>query len=713
MTKAVRVTDNPARDWQISWHPDSDRLAFASDRASGDLDVYITDLRKMSVERVTKSGEDEAWPKFSPDGNLLAFYRGGGELAVMDMETRKVSVIDSGEVQWGPFAGNFEFSPDGKWLAYWKQIDGYNSDVFIAPADGTGKPVNVLRHPDWIWSVSWIPDGSGLLFMSDRENDEWSVYKLDFKRPETVFTKGFILDPPDGEGGEDEIEEEAGGGQGEVEIEIDFDRIWERVTRVSWQGGASMYPVASADSQWVYYQSDATGELDLWAASIDGAEAYPMQVYMPMDSMQLSQFGDKLYFLAPWGGIGFVRVSGPLAQGMGRVEFTAPQKIDRPAELVQMYTECWRLLKNYFYDPGLHGARKDWSAIYQKYLPLVEQAIAPEEFNYVVSRLIGDVKGSHLGIYGGTSFDGVPAFTGFLGLEFDLSYNGPGLKVSKVLYDGPCYKPESKVEPGEILLSINGAPVDSGTNIYALLDDAPQDQVELLVKKKYGERKVYAIPIGAGTHFQLSYQAWVEERRKMTEELSGGRVGYLHIQGMDWPSFQKFKHDLFGINFEKEAVVIDVRFNGGGWTSFHILELLSRKAFGWSRSRHSGWTGAPAMRWEKPAVCLINASCYSDSEIFPYGFKQMGIGKLVGEPTNGSVIGTIGYRLVDGTYFSLPIEGWYTYDRRNMEVSGPAGIEGIAPDIFVSNHPDEVKAGKDAQLEKAVGELLNQIGPAK
>ncbi len=711
LSKAVRVTEGPARDWQIAWHPDSDKLAFASDMDGADLNIYLADLRKMSVEKLTTSPEDDAWPKFSPDGAYLGYYRGGGELVSLEIESHKASVIDKGEVQWGPFSGGFEYSPDSNWIAYWKFIDGFNADIFIAESGG-GKPVNVLRHPDWIWNFEWLPDGSGIVFMSDRVDDNWGIFKLDFKTKENIFTKGFILDPAGGESDEtNNGAEESGENGGEnPAIEIDFERIWERVTRLSAHGGASTMPVSSIDAGWVYYISDATGETDLWAASIDGMEAFALGVGIPMDQMQLSPGGDKLYFLAPWGGVGFVRVNGPQVQGMGQVPFIASMKIDRRAELMQMYSECWRLLKNYFYDPNLHGARKDWDAIFAKYLPLVEQAASPEEFNYVVSRLIGDVKGSHLGIWGGTSFDGIPSYTGFLGLDFDPAYDGPGLKVEKVLYDGPCYRKESRVEPGEILLSINGESVSRKTNIFQILDDKPNDQVELVVKGKSGERTVSIIPIDAGTQYQLSYQAWVEERRQMTEKLSGGKIGYLHIQQMDWASFQKFKHDLFGLNFDKDAVVVDVRFNGGGWTSYYILELLARKAFGWSRGRHSDWTGAPAMRWEKPAVCLINASCYSDSEIFPAGFKQLGIGKLIGEPTNGSVIGTLEYSLVDGSSFRLPVEGWYTYDRRNMEVSGPGGIEGIQPDIFVSNHPDEVKNGKDAQLELAVKELLKQTG---
>lgn len=711
LSKAVRVTDSPARDWQIAWHPDSDKLAFASDRDNADLDIYIADLRNMNIDRLTSSPEDDAWPRFSPDGKYLGYYRGGGELVSLEVKAHKPAVIDKGEVQWGPYSGGFEYSPDSRWIAYWKFIDGFNADIFIAEAGG-GKPVNVLRHPDWIWNFQWLPDGSGIVFMSDRVDDNWGIFKLDFVTKENIFTKGFILDSAGGESeeGENGGKENHEGGEEAPEIEIDYERIWERVTRLSAHGGASTMPVSSIDSSWVYYMSDASGEMDLWAASIDGLEAYPLGINMPMDQLQMSPGGDKLYFLAPWGGVGFVRVNGPQVQGMGNVPFSAAMKIDRPAELMQMYSECWRLLKNYFYDPNLHGARKDWDAIFKRYVPLVEQAATPEEFNYIVARLIGEVKGSHLGIWGGTSFNGVPSYTGFLGLDFDLTFDGPGLRVKKVLYDGPCYRKESRVEPGEILLSVNGASVNSKTNIFALLDDKPNDQVDLVIKGRSGERTVSIIPIDAGAQYQLSYQAWVEERRIMTEKLSGGRIGYLHVQQMDWASFEKFKHDLFGLNYDKEAVIVDVRFNGGGWTSYYILELLARKAFGWSRGRHSDWMGAPAMRWEKPAVCLINSSCYSDSEIFPYGFKQLGIGKLIGEATNGSVIGTLEYPLVDGSSFRLPVDGWYTYDRRNMEVSGPAGIEGIQPDIFVSNLPDDVRNGKDAQLERAVEELLRQIG---
>jgi len=713
LTYSRRVTMDPARDWQINWHPDSDKLIFASDRNDGQLDLYIADLRAKTVSRLTESPEDDSWPKYSHDGKMIAYNRGGNSIILLDAETHESRVVETGEVMWGAYGGLYEFSPDDQWLGYRKTIDGFNAEIFIVPVDGSTDPVNILRHPDWTGVGQWIPDGSGAVFMSTRQDDNWGIYSVDFKRKENKFTEGFILDPPADE--ETQEDENAQNGDETDEekspffVEIDFDRIWERVTRLSNQGGFSGNPVISPDSQWVFYLSDATGELDLWVASIDGEENHQLGVYMPVDSMQFSPAGDKLYYLSLWGSLEFFRISGPQIVGGGAVPLYAEKKLDRRKELQQMYTECWRLMRNYFYDPDLHGAKKNWNKIYSKYLPLVEQAVTPEEFNYIISDLLGDIKGSHLGIWGATSFEGIPVFSGMLGLDYDLSYPGPGLRVSHVLRDGPADRNESRIKAGEIVLSIDGKAIDRTVNIYEMLDDKVSDQVDLEVRGDNGDRTVHMIPLEYLEQYQLSYREWVEERRLMTEKLSGGRIGYLHIQGMNWTSFEKFQQDLFGLNFDKEAIIIDVRYNGGGWTHNYILELLTRKAFGYSRGRFSDWVGEPAMRWERPAVCLINASSYSDAEIFPYGFKQLGIGKVIGIPTNGSVIGTGQYTLVDGSQFRMPMEGWYTIDKQNLEQAGHRGIEGVAPDIYVETNPDDVRAGKDAQLERAVRELLKEI----
>ncbi len=708
-TRAKRITNTPSREMCINWHPDSDKLVFVSDRNNWQQDIFTANLRNGELNRITDSPEDDSWPKYSSDGKRLLYNRAGNEIVLLNIETHDSRVVDKGEVMWGPWGGDFEFSPDGDWIGYSKSINGFNSEFFVVPTDGSAKPINIIKHHDWLGAGLWIPDGSGAVIMSNRQSDTWAIYRVDFKAKEKKFTDGFILDPPTVQPAPEPTAPAEGSevAKEEKKLEIDFDRIWERVERLTYNSGHTVSPIVSRDSKWVYY---FTEEGELWAVAIDGSEVLPMGYTSNGYDFQLSAAGDKLYFNSIHGGIGYLLLNGSQVVGSGMIPIYAETEVDRRKELVSMYSECWRLMKNYFYDPDLHGARKDWDAIYKKYLPLVEQTTTPEEFNYIVFDLLGDIRGSHLGVYGTSSFDGIPVYSGILGLEFDLSYEGAGLKVSHVLRDGPTDKKESKIEVGDVILSINGKLIDKTVDVDKYLDGKPGDQVDLNVQGRNSNSVVRVIAVDQNELYMLSYKEWVAEREAMTEKLSNGRVGYLHIAGMDWESFEKFQQDLFGVNFEKEAIIIDVRYNGGGWTHNYILDMLTRKAFGYARGRFAeNFIGEPAMRWQKPAVCLINGSSYSDAEIFPYGFKQLGIGKVIGVPTHGSVIGTSEYSLVDGTGFRLPMEGWYTIDKRNMDVSGTRGIEGVQPDILVEHTPDNIRDGRDLQLERAVSELLKEL----
>ncbi|MEP0815253.1 MAG: PD40 domain-containing protein [bacterium] len=722
--KSRRVTSDPAREWQIWWHPNSDKLVYASDRNGGQQDLYIADLRTMSETRLTDSPKDDSWPKFSRDGKSVVYTRGVGEIVWLEIESHKSRVLDEGEISWGPYSGWYEFSPDDKWVAYLKFLDGFQDDLFLVKTDGSEKPVNVTRHPDWINEFTWVPDGSGIVFTSERSGES-EIYLLELKKKEKKFTEGFILDPEEPAGsqqpapnGEESAQAGADGGGEQAqsesptvpEIKIDFDRIWERVRPLAQGYSSAVSARVSLDSKWVYFLVASGTGVDLVAANIEEGDVMPMGVGVPMGDMQFTANGDKIYFLDPGGSIGWVGVMGPQVTGMGGVPFVAEKKVDRRAELRQMYTECWRLLREQFYDPNLHGALKNWDAIYKKYLPLVEQAATPEEFNYIVFDLLGEIKGSHLGIYGSSSFEGIPEYSGMVGLDFDPNYSGDGLRVSHVLRDGPADRDESKIIEGEIVLSVNGNKVDSSRDPYEYFEDTPGDQVDLLVRSADGEeRTVHLIPMESFGWYQLSYLEWVHQRAQMAEKLSDGKVGYLHIQGMDMPSLDKFKADLFGLNNDKDAVVIDVRFNGGGYTHDQVLSYLMWKTYGFAKVRGGQFYSQPAMSWKKPMCVLINGSSYSDAEIFPMAFKSLGLGKLVGVPTNGSVIGTIEWMLVDGTGFRLPLEGWFYSDKKNMEVSGTGGFGGVQPDILVENNPDDVRAGQDPQLEAAVRELLKEI----
>jgi tricorn protease len=211
-------------------------------------------------------------------------------------------------------------------------------------------------------------------------------------------------------------------------------------------------------------------------------------------------------------------------------------------------------------------------------------------------------------------------------------------------------------------------------------------------------------PISRSDQLNLEYEQWVRDNRTFVEKISDGRIGYVHIDSMYEPNLFRFERELFGYAMKYDGLIIDVRYNGGGHIHEDLFQVLSKRQFGYSTRRGTGKLPQPAEMYQGRMVCLTNEYSFSDAEIFPYGFRQLGLGKLVGMPTSGGVIGTSNYQLLDGTTFRIPQTGWYRMDGSNMENSP------TVPDYVVDIAPGIMATGEDLQLRKSVEVLLNELG---
>jgi tricorn protease len=320
---------------------------------------------------------------------------------------------------------------------------------------------------------------------------------------------------------------------------------------------------------------------------------------------------------------------------------------------------------------------------------------------------MGELNASHLGI------QGPPAqpeqVTADLGLVFDDKFPGPGMRVAEILKRGPNDKRGLGLKAGDIIMSIDGVALSPDVDPAKALNDKVNEYVVCEVKS-YPEstfiRKVDLLAVSRAGIKTLMYDRWVAANAKKVSDMSGGKLGYIHIPSMDEQGLDRFIRSLYSDNFDKEAIVLDVRFNGGGFTHDKVLNYLGGKEHTIFIQRHGGigpvLTSADR-KFTKPLVLLINNRSYSDAEIFPHAFRTLGLGKLVGQPTGGFVIGTTSYRLIDGSLFRLPRTGVYTLKGVNMEK------EGVAPDFTVEPHPDQIAKGLDVQLEKAVSVLTQEV----
>src|SRR6266480_2554148 len=394
-----------------------------------------------------------------------------------------------------------------------------------------------------------------------------------------------------------------------------------------------------------------------------------------------------------------------------RISFNVRVKINRPAEWAEMFGDAWRTMKYRFYDPAMHGM--DWDAAKAKYEPLVQDVGDRQELLNIINEMIGELNASHTGAApppGGRLAGGIS--TGNLGIELEPDSAAGRYRVAYVYEDGPADKDWVKVKVGDYLIAIGGKQVKAGDEYWQLLNDRLNRKVEVTFNDKPGEDGAWRTRIEmitSGAYSGLRYERWVKDRRQKVDELSGGRVGYLHIQAMNPPSLRKFEKEIREFR-NKEAMIIDQRWNGGGNIEQELLAILVQREYQIWQPRGTEASGRPFAGYFGPKVVLQNWRSASNAEMFPAGFRALGLGKVIGTPTMGAVIGTGSYSLIDGSTVRTPGVGVYLADpkRTNMENYG------VQPDILVDNTPEDNLTGRDRQLEAAVEELLKQLqGPKR
>lgn len=718
----VRLTSTPEREQQPRWSPDGETLVFSSAR-NGNLDLFTisrtdddvawTDSFEFTTTPIATGPMNEQDPRYSPDGEHIAFVRGKGDLVVIGADGGNEVVLD--EHFYPP---TFSWSPDGRWIAYASEDQHANSEIFVVPASG-GEPYNVSRHPDYDENPVWSPDGKRLVWGSHRHDnsfDVWAVWlaEADHQRTPAEWLKVWRDDDEPDDADEDTDDE---GDESEdedspdlPETVIEFDRLWQRSVKLTTLNGDE-YPVAvGPDGKKIFLVGQAEDETDLFSIRFDGEELERLtEGDTSPDNVQLID-DDTLFFLDGGGAIKRIGMDGSNGDP---VPFKARFTIDRKVERGVIYDEVWAALNDNFYDPAFHGA--DWAAIHDLYRPWAVEASCDADFADVVNLMLGELNASHMGYYPtgrGGSAGGDQ--TGWIGAFFDPTAEGPGLLVSEVLPDSPAAEAEVGISTGDRLLVVNGQKIGADTNIYDFFVDTIGERVPTTVQAPDGsKRSVILRPIDSRSHRQLRYEEWVRQRRRIVDEVSGGRLGYLHIQGMSAPSFEVFERDLFAAADGKEGLIIDVRSNGGGWTTDYLMAVLTvrRHAFTVPRDGDASVKSYPTSErlpvgaFTRPAATLCNEDSYSNAEIFSWAFQSLERGPLVGSPTFGAVISTGGKRLINGGWVRLPGRGWYVAGSGiNMEK------QGAQPDVVVWQPPaEDASATIDTQLVRAVQVRLDGI----
>jgi len=592
--------------------------------------------------------------------------------------------------------------PDSRFVAYSITTLGHAEDIFIYEIAGGGEPVNVSNHPNDDFHPLWSGDGKRLSWASRNDDGFYSIKYLWLTREEADKSEAEREREEEAAEEAKSTEEESENGEEDeiVDVRIDWERIPDRIRTVTTVRGYYWDYDASPDGKNYALRTDVLEEMDLWTVEWTGEHLRRMtQGGVDPSVMLWSEEGDKVRYIS---GGRLYEIENEEGATPSELSFSVELTVDARARRMQKFHEAWRLLNDGFYDENFHGV--DWPAMREKYEPLAEGAVMHEDLNDVLRQMIGELNASHLGVYGPGHEGGDE--TGFLGFLPDDSYDDPGVRVQEVLSRGPLDSEAHRVEPGEVIFAIDGREIGPGENFYPLLNHKAGKEVDLVVGGKGAgdRRKVTVEPVGGGRVWSLGYEEWTDQRRALADRLSDGRVGYVHMAAMGDGDWDKFIQDVFSRTYGAEGLILDLRGNNGGLIHDKVLTFLGRRTYINERSRgEREGTLNSIYRWDGPIVMLTDEGSYSDGEIFPWGFKYLGLGRIVGMPTFGAVIGTNDVELIDGTGFRIPGTGWYRPDGRALE------NDPVQPDVMVPDVPEEELQGRDIQLETGVEECLELL----
>ncbi|TBN06362.1 PDZ domain-containing protein [Hyunsoonleella flava] len=732
--RTVNLTKSSFRDTDATWLNDS-TLLFISDR-DGQKDVYLvksdndneSDIFKTlkhKIERITKTTDDENNLVLSPDGKSIVYNLGRGKLVVANIDSKgkmsnKKTLLDG----WATPSGA-SWSPDSKWLAYSLSNLDFNSEIYIHKADNSSTPINISMHPKQDRGPVWSPDGKKLMFSSNRNNSDYDVWftwltKADWEKTAEDWEEDTDDSKEKDKKGDKKDDKTKKDKKPKVKpTVIDFDDIHERQVQVTSYVGGEFGQLFSKDSKTIYYttgngsRGDAETESDLFKIKWDGKDRKALTTKSTRPSnITVDKKRSKLY-LTKRGSLSSINLSNDKSESLS---FSAKMDIDYNIESQQIFNEAWKAINDGFYDPNFHG--QNWESLRKKYEPLALNASTRTDFQRMFNWMLGQINASHMGLYRvETREDLQRERTGLLGVEVEPTSNG-NLKVVSVVPTMPGDRSSSQILLGDVITSVNGNALNKSTNVYEFLEGTANEKIYLEINRGGTSKEIVIRP--KSSNRAENYNAWVKERKRLTDKYSNGKLGYIHIQGMNWTSFERFERELTAAGLGKEGIVIDVRFNGGGWTTDYLMAVLNVKQHAYTVPRgaaknleteqtkfinHYPYSERlPLASWTKPSIALCNQNSYSNAEIFSHAYKTLDIGTLVGVPTFGAVISTGGTGLIDGSYVRMPFRGWYVKaTKENMEL-GPA-----VPDIVVYNNPDDKAKNRDTQLKKAVDELLTQL----
>jgi tricorn protease len=712
------ISNTPtAREIDVSWSPDGQYLAYLSD-ASGEYEVYIKSIAARKVTRVTSNGDVWRYPPvWSPDSKSIAYSDTNQTLWMVNIKNKKSIKLDRSTRN---DIDDYSWSPDSKWVVYTKaEVSGFSSIFVYSVKDKNVERLTSDAFNDF--SPVFDPKGNYLFFLSNRDyNLSFSSYEFNYLYHQATRMYAATLHDSvaplypfenDGvtKGAKNEDDKNAESKAKTVQVTLQVAGFNERVSALP--GKASNYTNLQTNGEALFViENSGTGSA-IHIIDLQKNEQ-PKVVLAGANNFMLAADGDHMLVQkgAEYGVIE-AKADQTLKDNMLDLAYLT-LKIDPKVEWRQMYTDAWRILRDWFYDPGMHG--NDWQAIHDKYLPMALAATHRTDIDYVFGEIAGEMNAGHIYVNAGDQPSVDRKENGLLGAEFEQHKSGY-FKITHIFKGenwmssrrSPLTETGVKAAVGDFVLAINGQSTQSVQNIYQLLEHTADRTLTITLNdsaKSKGAWQAHVKPITSES--QLRYLQWVAERKAMVDKLSNGRIGYVHLPNTAVDGNRElFKQLLPQIN--KDGLIIDDRYNGGGFIPDRMIELLSRTTMNYWKRRGLDLdsNATPLIAHDGLKVMLTNGQSSSGGDALPYYFRKAGLGKIIGTRTWGGLIGLSGNpSLADGGSILAS-----TFRFMDTEGNWAVENEGVAPDIEVIDRPELVAQGRDPSIERAVQELMKDL----
>jgi len=719
-TTTRRITNTASQERGVSFSDDGRTLYYAAERdghwgiwrssLTDKKEQFFTYATEFKEELFSDPGETCFQPEVSPDGKWVAYLRDRAELVIKPTKGGKAkSLLKDANYSYSDGDQRFEWSPDSRYLLTGYQGGGRWNNADIALIDiNSGKLTDLTESGYSDGTFRWALGGKAMTWMSDkngfRSHGSWGaeedIYIMFFDGP--AMTE-FLQDR------EDEAIAKALSGKSEKQLEkqekkdslekenpkkleLLLEGREDRIARLTGSAGNYGDYYLAKDGRTLFYVGPTESGNALLAKDLREGSVKVL-ARNATGSIFPSRDGSELYVANNRGIVKVTLNNGQTKQ----ISFAGEFEFKAKGEREYIFEHVWKQAQEKFYDPGLHGV--DWTYYhdnYARFLPYIEDDFT---FADLLSEMLGELNGSHTGArFRPNTGENI----GRLGILIDWNYAGDGLRIAEVLPGGVLNLADSEIKAGDVVTAIEGKKLTRGTSWIRLLAGKAGKKIRLTVRVGGKEKDLVVKPVASESN--LLYRRWVRQREEMVTRLSGGRIGYVHVEGMDSPSFREVYSKALGKYRNCDALIVDTRHNGGGWLHDDLVTLFGGKLYAEFRPRGQYMAPEPYSKWTKPTCVLVGEDNYSDAHGFPFAYKALGLGKLIGAPIPGTMTlvwweNQINSQIVVG----FPQVGtWDVKEGHYLENSQ------LEPDILVYNDPASLLEGKDPQLEAAVREMLSQ-----